>query len=288
MLRTYYSLSKPGIVYGNSITVIAGFLFASQGVVHFGYLLIVLFGIGCVIASGCVFNNYIDRDIDALMERTKKRALVQHTVSNTKALTFGVLLMTVGFGVLLYWTNWVTVFVSVLGFIVYVGIYSLWLKRTSVHSALIGSISGAVPITVGYLAVAGSIDSAAWILFFSMVLWQMPHSYAIALYRLVDYRNASIPVMPVRYGKVSTKIQMVVYAALFTGVASLLYVYQYVSSLYFYVMLIAGTIWTIQSAYGLIITDEQIEKKWAKKVFLFSIILLLIFCVMISVAKVID
>jgi protoheme IX farnesyltransferase len=244
---------------------------------------VTLFGIGCVIASGCVFNNYIDRDIDGLMERTKKRALVQHVISNTRALIFGVILMLIGFGVLVSFTNKVTVLVAVLGFFVYVGVYSLWLKRISVHSALVGSISGAVPIAVGYLAVTGSIDNAVLILFFSMVLWQMPHSYAIALYRLSDYKNASIPVMPLTYGVLSTKIQMVMYALLYTSVVSLLYFYSYVGILYFYVMLAAGLFWVIQCIYGLSISNEQDQKKWAKKVFLFSIILLLIFCIMISI-----
>src|SRR5256885_2016537 len=105
MLKTYYRLTKPGIVYGNAVTVIAGFLLASVGDVNWGLFLATLVGISLVIASACVFNNYIDRDLDKKMARTKKRALASGSIAAVNALSYASLLGLVGFGLLFIFTN---------------------------------------------------------------------------------------------------------------------------------------------------------------------------------------
>ena len=209
MIKDYYTLTKPGIIYGNAITVIAGFFLASSSVLEWRLLPLILIGISLIIASGCVFNNYIDRDIDSLMERTKKRALVVGSIPSLYALVYGAVLGLLGTGVLLFFTNYTTVLVALAGLFVYVVVYSLWLKRTSVHSALIGGISGAIPPVVGYVAVSGTLDIGALLLFSILVLWQMPHSFAIAIYRLGDYQAAHIPVLPVMRGVSITKLQII-------------------------------------------------------------------------------
>jgi protoheme IX farnesyltransferase len=282
MIKDYYTLTKPGIIYGNAITVIAGFFLASHAGIDWKLLVLVLIGLSLIIASGCVFNNYIDRDIDALMERTKKRALVRRTIPLNNALIFGVVLGALGIWILAAYTNKVTLIVSLIGLFVYVVIYSMWLKRSSIHSALIGGISGAVPPVVGYVAVSGTIDVGAIILFSILVLWQMPHSFAIAIYRLGDYSSAHIPVLPVVRGIRATKIQIAVYTVLFVIATLMLFVFGYSGKLYVILMSIVGVVWIWIAGKGLT-TRSTDDRTWAKKLFMFSIITLLVWCLVIMV-----
>jgi protoheme IX farnesyltransferase len=153
-----------------------------------------------------------------------------------------------------------------------------------VHSALIGSISGAVPIVVGYLAVHGRFDLGATILFLILVLWQMPHSFAIALYRLRDYEAASIPVFPVKHGVHITKVHMLIYTVLFVIATEALFVYGYTTNLYFFSMTMLGALWIVYSAYGLYISSST-TTLWARRMFIFSIVILLVFCVTVVIGK---
>lgn len=280
MIKDYYTLTKPGIVYGNALTAIAGFVLASQGNVNLVLLFATLVGISLVIASGCVFNNYIDRDIDALMERTKERVLVRGVVSLQSALIYGIVLGVTGLYILNAYTNTVTVLVSLTGLFVYVLLYSMWWKRHSVHGALIGSISGAVPILVGYVAVTGRIDIGAVILFFILALWQMPHFFAIAIYRLKDYKDAGVPVLPIKGGIYRTKVQILIYTVLFVIATLSLTLFGYTGWLYFFMMTILGISFVALGAHGLY-THSPNNETWARKVFLFSIVTLVLFCMVI-------
>lgn len=284
MIKDYYTLTKPGIIYGNMLTVVAGFFLASEGVLQWRLLFFVLIGISLVIASGCVFNNYIDKDIDSLMERTKRRALVQGTITSKHALLYGIVLGFLGVSILVLFTNSLTALTALIGLFVYVIVYSLWLKRTSVHSALIGGISGAVPPVVGYLAVSGNIDMGAILLFSILVLWQMPHSFAIAIYRLSDYKAAHIPVLPAIRGVHTTKLQIVVYTILFVIATCLLFVFDYASKWYLYTMLIFGGYWILITVQGMY-SKTKSDNVWAKKVFKVSIVVLLVWCLVIVLER---
>ncbi len=282
MIKDYYTITKPGIVYGNAITLLAGFLLASKGDIDYLLLIASCTGLSLVIASGCVFNNYIDSDIDALMERTKKRVMVTHVISPAYALVYGVVLGVFGFLILGFFTNSMTVLAASVGFFVYVVVYSLWIKRISTHSSILGSISGAIPPVVGYLAVTGSFDIAACVLFLVLVAWQMTHSFAIAIYRLRDYTRADIMILPVKKGVYKTKVQMLIYAILFFVATGSLYVFGYAGLLYLVSMVVSGVLWIGLCVKGLLLAEKDNEV-WARKVFLFSIILLLIFCVSIGI-----
>lgn len=143
MLKPYVSITKPGIIFGNLISVAGGFFLASQGSVDGVLFLATVIGIALVIASGCVFNNYIDRDIDRLMERTQGRVTVQGLISPGITLAYGSVLGIAGFLILWFGTNALATLFALLGFFVYVGLYSLYLKRHSVYGTLVGSLSGA-------------------------------------------------------------------------------------------------------------------------------------------------
>lgn len=284
MFKDYYQLTKPGIIYGNAITAAAGFFLASRGHIHWALFLATIIGISLVIASGCVINNYYDRDIDALMERTKNRPLVRRVISPLNALLYGKLLGIIGFFVLFIYTNILTVSIAMGGLFVYVALYTMLLKRTSIYSTLIGSISGAIPPVVGYLAVTGRIDIGAILLFFILAIWQMPHSFAIAIYRLDDYKRAKISVLPVKKGIPVTKVHMLFYTAVFTCTTFLLSVFGYTSYTYLFTMTILGLMWLGLIAKGFWVKPAD-DKRWARNVFVFSIIVLLIFSILISFGK---
>lgn len=282
MLKDYYQLTKPGIIYGNAITVVAGFLLATgKQPISWFLLAETLAGISLIIASGCVLNNYIDRDIDAKMERTKNRALVRGTISPRNALIFGKTLGIAGLLVLYFYTNILALVAAIIGLFVYVVLYSVGLKRTSVHGTIVGSISGAMPIVVGYLAVSGSLDPSVVVLFFILALWQMPHSFAIAIYRLEDYKAAGIQVLPVRKGIRITKIQTVMYVAFFILATFALAVFGHVGYVYFFTMTLVGLAWLAFAAKGLW-TKPDDDKIWARNMFIFSIVILVVFCILIA------
>lgn len=278
-IRKYYLLTKPGIIYGNAVNAAAGFFLASRFHATLLSFCMMLFGISFSIASACVFNNYIDRGIDAKMERTKKRALVTHAISGKHALTFGTVLGIIGVFLLLIGTNLVTVFVMFVGFVFYIILYGMG-KRQSVNGTLIGAVSGAVPPVVGYTTVTNHLDIGAFLLFLILVAWQMPHFYAIAIYRLKDYKSAGIPVMPAVKGIQVTKIHMLVYLIIFLITTSLLTVFKYTGYIYLAVMLVVGSLWLFVGIKGFWAKETE---KWAKKMFFLSLIITIVFAVMISI-----
>lgn len=277
MIKNYITLTKPGIIWGNAITAIAGFTLASHGHIEYLLLLATLIGISLVIASACVFNNYFDRDIDEKMTRTKDRALVTHSIPAQNALIFASVLGLLGWGTLALYTNLLAVCLAIFGFFIYVLVYGI-LKRISSFGTLIGSIAGAMPPVIGYTAVRGCFDGAAFLLFLIVAFWQMPHFYAIAIYRLDDYRAASIPVLPVVKGLYNTKIQMLLYIIAFVIAACMLTLFGYTGYAYLTVTGLFGMIWLWLCIKGFTSGDNTL---WARKMFLFSLVIVMGLCIMI-------
>lgn len=280
LIKTYYSLTKPGVLYGNALTAAAGFLLASEKNINFWLFIALCLGSTLIIASACVLNNYLDQDIDKKMARTKKRALVQGEIKGRNAVIFSIILGVLGVAILLLWTNLLVVLIGIGGFIVYVVLYGMLSKRLSIHGTLVGSISGAAPILAGYCAVTGTIDVGAILVFLILFLWQMPEFYSIAVYRQKEYAAAGVPVMSVVKGVKSTKIQIFIYTVLFVISTLLLTVYGVTGYVYLIVMGVLGAYWIGLGLKGLSAKDSD---AWARKMFRFSLIILLVFCGIISV-----
>jgi heme o synthase len=279
MVKTYYLLTKPGIIYGNAIIAAGGFALASQGVLNGWLFLSTLVGLSLIIAAACVFNNYTDREIDARMKRTKHRPLVTGLISGPNALSFGTVLVLVGSAVLWLYTNPLALAVALFGFLVYVAPYGYY-KRRSTLGTLVGSVAGAIPPIVGYTAVTGRLDWGAVVFFLILFLWQMPHFFAIAIYRLNDYKAAAIPVLPLAKGMHNTKINMVIYTIGFLIAASLLTVLGYTGFLYLTVVLALGLFWLWTVLQGFKAADDI---KWARRVFVQSLIVITALCGIISI-----
>lgn len=282
MLKAYYRLTKPGIVYGNLLTTAAGFFLASHGnataIKFFGVML----GVGLIIAAACVFNNYLDRGIDAKMKRTKRRALVTGTISVQNAMLFGTTLTILGFLLLKLSSNFLTIALGVIAAIFYVFIYG-YAKRHSVHGTLVGTVPGALPPVAGYTAVTNQLDGGALLLFLALVFWQMPHFYAIAIFRMREYAAAGIPVLPLKRGIYPTKIQIIVYMIGFMLTILAFAVFDYASYAFAFIMLLIGLRWLRLALKGLKVTNDII---WARKVFFFSLLTLLSFSILLSIDSV--
>jgi heme o synthase len=273
----YYLLTKPGIILGNLITVAAGFALASKGLIDFWLFLATLTGLALIMASACVFNNYIDRKIDQKMARTKNRALVKGLISGRNAIFFATLLGLLGNLVLLLFTNLLTVSVANLGFFVYVVLYSMWKCRT-IYGTAIGSVAGAVPPVVGYCSVSNHFDAGALILFVMMVLWQMPHFFAIAIYHLEDYSAASMPVFPVKKGVPQAARRMILYIVGFMIATVMLTLCDYTGYLYLTIGALFGSAWLWLCLKGLKNSNYQL---WARNMFRLSLVIITAICIVI-------
>ncbi|MCG7600522.1 heme o synthase [Halomonas sp. McH1-25] len=280
MIKLYLNLTKPGIIFGNLISVTGGYFLAARGEFDLPLFLATLAGVALVIASGCVFNNVIDRDIDVKMERTRNRALARGLVSPHVALAYATVLGLAGFALLYWGANPLAALFAGLGFFVYVVLYSLYLKRNSVYGTLVGSLSGATPPVIGYCAASGQFDMGGAILLLIFSLWQMPHSYAIAIFRFNDYRAASIPVLPVKKGIAAAKRSIVLYIVAFMAAALALSVLGYAGYGYFAVAATMSLYWLYLASLGYRKNDDC---AWAKKQFAFSIVMITALSVMMAV-----
>ncbi|UYA59336.1 Heme O synthase, protoheme IX farnesyltransferase, COX10-CtaB [Pectobacterium sp. F1-1] len=281
MIKQYLQVTKPGIIFGNLISVIGGFLLAAQGHIDYPLFLATLVGVSLVVASGCVFNNVIDRDIDKKMERTKNRVLVKGLISLKVTLVYASLLGIAGFALLYIAANPLAMWLAVMGFIVYVGVYSLYMKRHSVYGTLIGSLSGAAPPVIGYCAVSNQFDAGALILLLIFSLWQMPHSYAIAIFRFKDYQAANIPVLPVVKGISVAKNHITLYIVAFAVATLMLSLGGYAGYKYLVVAAAVSVWWLGMALSGY--KNAIDDRVWARKLFVFSIVAITSLSVMMSV-----
>jgi heme o synthase len=279
--KLYYQLAKPGIVYGNALSAIGGFLLAVglERQISLSAGLGMLVGTSLVMAAGCVYNNFLDQGIDQKMARTKKRALVSGDISGRSALTYATVLGIIGFVILALLTNWLTVILGVIALVDYVILYGIT-KRRTIHGTAVGSISGSLPAVGGYTAMSGQLDVPALLLFLILACWQMPHFYAIAMFRFKDYAAAGLPVWPVKKGMRSTKIQILGYVAAFTIVGVLLTILGYTGYVYAGCIAALGIVWFWKGLKGFSSADDT---KWAKGMFFYSLLVVMALPVLLAI-----
>jgi protoheme IX farnesyltransferase len=265
-LRAYYYLTKPGIIYANVLTAIAGYLYGSAWHISLSVLSGVVVGVALIIGGACAYNNVLDRDFDKKMKRTKNRALVTGEISVTAALVFATVLVVSGFILLGYLTNLTVVIVGLIGIVDYVILYG-WAKRNTTLSTIIGSVSGSTSIVAGYCAATNSFDIDAVLLFLILTLWQMPHFYAIAMYRKADYTNIKVPLMPLVRSAETAKRRIIGYIVAMLIATVGLTVWG--SANWLYLVILGGlTAWWLYLGIKHYKTDEV---TWGKKMFLSSL-----------------
>ena len=280
VIKKYLLVTKPGIIFGNLTTTVGGFLLASKGRIEIGLLLWIAIGVSLVVASGCVFNNCIDRNMDRKMSRTRNRVLAQGRMSPKVAVCYAALLAVAGVALIWKATNMLCVAIVLSGFMIYVGAYSLYLKRNSVYATLVGSLAGATPPLIGYCAVSNRFDMGAVILLSIFSLWQIPHSYAVAVFRLKDYTIAAIPVLPVKEGILTAKNHIVGYILAFMVATLMLTFGGYTGYHYLAVAAALGLSWLFMAWSGYRTSDDRL---WAKRMFVFSVVSITILSVMMAI-----
>ena len=279
--RPFLKLIKHGIILGNLVPVIAGYLLALNITESFQFprFIATLIGISAIIASATIANNIIDRDIDRIMTRTQNRPLVNGDISLKTALALSIIAAIIGFYLLFFKVGSLAGIFALIGFVDYILFYSLIFKRHSTWSILVGSISGAVPPLVGYVAVTDKIDSNILFLFIIFATWQVAHSYAIALYRKEDYQSAKIPMAPLFLSLKRIQKEMALYVGAMT-IATLLLALKNFHLHGMQLLIIAVTLyWLID-----ILRPIKIEESlWGKRQFLNSLLIIMAFCFAIMI-----
>ena len=223
LLRDLVTLTKPRIISLLLVTTVCAMFAAEQGVPG-GWLILWTVVGGYLSAGGAnAINQYVDRDIDAVMGRTDRRPIVAGRISAAAALWFGVGLVVASVLVLGFLTTWLAAGLSLVGVALYVGLYTLWLKRTTIHNIVIGGAAGAIPPLVGWAAVTGDLTFGAVLLFAIVFVWTPPHFWALALMIRKDYTEAGVPMLPVVYGEQATRLQVLLWTLVMLGTTLLPY-----------------------------------------------------------------
>jgi len=220
-VSAYVCLTKPRIVTMVLVMSASGFFLGAQGLEPLSTFLIMLVGTALSSGGAAVLNNYLERDCDSKMDRTKKRPLPQGTITPSEALSFGLLLVLLGVGLLAWQVNLLTGFLSLLTVFLYVLVYTP-LKRITWLNTVIGAVPGALPPVGGWAAATGHLDAGAWILFLILFIWQHPHFYAIAWMYKEDYSRGGFKMLPVVDPEGSSTFRQVIIFSLLLIPASLL------------------------------------------------------------------
>jgi protoheme IX farnesyltransferase len=214
----YVALMKPRVMSLVVFTGLAGMLVAPG---HLHWLLASVAVLCIAVAAGAsgAINMWYDRDIDAVMERTRGRPLPRGRIAPEEALTFGVVLAAGAVFMMGIAVNWVAAVLLAVTVLFYVFVYTMWLKRRTPQNIVIGGASGAFPPMIGWAAVTGGVSLESIVLFALIFMWTPPHFWALSLYRCGDYAAAGVPMLPVVAGKAETKRQMLIYTVLLVPVA---------------------------------------------------------------------
>lgn len=227
-----------------------------------------LLGLALASSSSSSLNNYIDRGIDLIMDRTQKRALPQQRVNPRHALFMGIIMGLSSFVILFWKVNLLTASLSSFALCGYILIYTIWLKRTSEHCTVIGGVAGALPPVMGLTAVNNEIGLVAWVMFAILFIWQPPHFWALALMRADEYRRAGIPMLPVAKGPEETKKQMLIYTIILMPCSLMPWYFGMSGHIFLTIAIVLGIVylgWTIH------FIRSEFSPQASRKLFLFSI-----------------
>ncbi|WP_369903063.1 heme o synthase [Bacillus manliponensis] len=280
LMTVFSETVKMGIVKSNTLAMVAGltlalYVYDINPLNKMLEIVCAIVGSFLIIGAAGAFNNLYDRDIDSIMERTKGRPTVVGEIPLKVVLWLGISMTILG-GASLAIASPMASFLGLLGLFLYIFPYTMWTKRRTVYNTEVGSISGAMPPLIGWAAIHPDIMHPAVLgLFVTMVIWQMPHFYAIAIRKHDDYKAANVPMLPVVKGTKRTYMQTNVY--LFALVLSS-FLFQSVSIVLTVIALVLNMAWFILSIYGY---RKMGAEKWANVMFVFSIIHLTVLLVVV-------
>ena len=246
--RQYYVLTKPRVVQLIVFCALIGMVLAVPGLPSGAALrrmLIACAGIWLVAGAAAAFNCLIEKTIDAKMRRTAWRPTARGQLSDTQALAFSALLCALGSAILYVWVNPLTMWLTFATFVGYAVIYTVILKPLTPQNIVIGGASGAMPPLLGWTAMTNHVAPEALILVLIIFLWTPPHFWALALYRVEDYRKSGLPMLPVTHGNEFTRLQILLYTFILLAACLLPFIYRLSGWIYLAAALVlnAGFIW---------------------------------------------
>ncbi|MET1017498.1 MAG: heme o synthase, partial [Leifsonia flava] len=210
--KAYVALTKPRVVELLLVTTAPVMILAQGGLPNLWLVIATLIGGSLSAGSASAFNCYIDRDIDRLMKRTQKRPLVTGELTDREALVFAWVIGVASIVWLGVFANWLAASLSLLAILVYVFVYTLWLKRRTEQNIIWGGIAGCFPVLIGWAAVTGSLTWAPVILFAVIFLWTPPHYWPLSMKYRTDYKTAGVPMLAVVRGRQLVGLQIILYA----------------------------------------------------------------------------
>ncbi len=222
--RDYIELCKPRVVLLMLLTVIVGMYLATPGWIPLTLIINTLVGIGLCAGGAAAINHLVDRHIDSIMARTKKRPVAHGRVSVSQALSFALIIGVIGLTILALFVNKLTALLTFITLIGYAGVYTGYLKRATSQNIVIGGLAGAAPPLLGWTAITNQLDPQALLLVLIIFTWTPPHFWALAIYRYEEYKHAQIPMLPVTHGIEFTKLNIYLYTILLLVVSFLPFV----------------------------------------------------------------
>ena len=266
-LAGYVALTKPRIIELLLVTTVPTMFVAEQGVPSVWLMVATVLG-GILAAGGAnAINMVVDRDIDALMERTRNRPLVTGVMSAHNALVFSIVLEVVAFVWLFTFVNLLSALLAVSATLFYVFVYTRWLKRTSTQNIVIGGVAGAAPVLIGWSAVTNSLDWAPVVLFLVIFYWTPPHFWALAIRYRDDYANAEVPMLPVVAGLETTARRIILYTVVLVALTVVFAPVAGMGAIYLASALILGAVF---GAFALAVRRDPSERT-AMRLFTYSI-----------------
>lgn len=286
-VKGFFELTKPRVMELLLTVTIPAMFLAQRGFPDFWLVIVTLIGGAFAAGASGVFNCYIDRDIDALMSRTKKRPLVTGVVKPWEALVFGAILTLLSIAIFILFTNWVAAALAAAAIFFYVVVYSLVLKRRTAQNIVWGGIAGCFPVVIGWAAVTGTIDPAAWIMFLVIFLWTPPHYWPLAIKYREDYESVDVPMLPVVRNRTTVGLQIILYSWAMVISAIILIPVGQMGVIYTTVAIISG-IWFLYEAHRLyLLAFSKSAKSGAMRVFHGSISYLTVLFIAIAVDAVV-
>ncbi|SEA78306.1 heme o synthase [Variovorax sp. YR216] len=228
VMRQFYALTKPRVVQLIVFCALIGMVLAVPGVPGWAELqqaVLACIGIWLVAGAAAAFNCLVEKGIDAKMKRTAWRPTARGELSDRQALIFSIALCTLGSTILWFAVNPLTMWLTFATFVGYAVIYTVILKPLTPQNIVIGGASGAMPPVLGWAAMTGEVSPEALILFLIIFLWTPPHFWALALYRVEDYRKAGLPMLPVTHGNEFTRLHVLLYTLILFAACLMPFIY---------------------------------------------------------------
>ena len=267
----FYALTKPRVVQLIVFCALIGMVLAVPGLPNLAELKLAALacaGIWLVAGAAAAFNCIVEQHIDARMRRTAWRPTAKGQLSNTETLAFSAVLCALGSFILYVWVNPLTMWLTFATFVGYAVIYTVVLKPMTPQNIVIGGASGAMPPVLGWAAMTGEVGHEALILFLIIFLWTPPHFWALALYRVEDYRKSGLPMLPVTHGNEFTRLQIFLYTLVLFAACVMPFVFQMSGWLYLVAAVVLSAMFTW---YGFKLWREYSDEL-ARKTFRFSLI----------------